>query len=78
MNTPEYEDEQGEETKEDHDIVHGSEHDHQLSLETREEPDQLEYPEQSECSQDSQSWTLFTHSIQQTIQYLNTSVMSRL
>ena len=43
--TPEDEDEEGEEAKEDHHIVHRPQHHHQLALKTGEESDQLEDPE---------------------------------
>ena len=55
LTKPEYEDEQHEQAEEDSHVIHGPEHDDQRPLEVREEPDQLDDPQQSECSEDGEA-----------------------
>ena len=73
---PEYEDEKRKKPKEDHNIVQRPEHHHQLALETGEESDQLQDPEEPEGPEDTQAGALLDP-VQQTVEDLNTTAMSR-
>ena len=55
---PEYENEEHKETKEDSHIVHGAKHNHQLAPQVWQEPNQFEYSEESEGSEDGYSRSL--------------------
>ena len=63
MYKPEDEYKEHQETKEDGDIIHGSQHHNQGSLEVGQEPHHLDDPQQSEGSEDTKAQTSLSYAV---------------
>ena len=75
MFKPEDEYKEHQETEEDGDIIHGSQHDNQGSLEVGQEPHHLDDPQQSEGSEDAKAQPSLSDAVVIFIEQFNPSFL---